>query len=386
MIFHIYFISGLVLAALYIFLMATYNYFWHKLPSFDLPTPENWQPSTPISVLIPARNEAENIEKCLSSITQGSYPAHLFEIIVIDDHSEDATPQYVRNFDAPNVRLIELKDYLKLGDNQPYKKRAIETAISASSGRLIVTTDADCIVPPDWLRYFAAFYERRKARFIAAPVSFYDEKNSLEVFQSIDYVGMMGITGAGIEGDFTHMCNGANLAYERDLFFEVDGFKNIDHVASGDDMLLMQKVAKMCADSTIGFVKNRAATVHTKAKGTVKEFLSQRQRWASKSSTYNEFLTIAQLIIVFFFCCQIVLNFTLSLTYNFAFLPLFFIQIMAKIVIDYIFLRKMVRFFNRPDLMVFSLKPQIYHILYIVFVGFSANFKKTYHWKGRVVR
>jgi cellulose synthase/poly-beta-1,6-N-acetylglucosamine synthase-like glycosyltransferase len=347
---------------------------------------EDWSfPTTFISVLIPARNEADNILPCLDAISNGSYPKHLFEIIVIDDHSDDATPQLVAAYPSANVRLIELKNFVKLADNQPFKKRAIEAAIGESIGNLIVTTDGDCLAPPDWLRLIAAFYEETGKRFIAAPVNFHDEKTAFERFQSLDYIGMMGVTGAGVAGRFTNMCNGANLAYEKALFHEVGGFKGIDHVASGDDMLLMQKIARFHPDA-LGFLKNPAATVLTKAKPTIADFMSQRLRWASKSSSYTEVFTVLQLVMVFIFCWNILISLCLTAFYGLTAFYLFLFQSTLKSISDYFFLRTMARFFNREDLMRPFLTPQYMHILYIIVVGSLANFKKTYTWKGRTVK
>jgi cellulose synthase/poly-beta-1,6-N-acetylglucosamine synthase-like glycosyltransferase len=180
------------------------------------------------------------------------------------------------------------------------------------------------------------------------------------------------------------MCNGANLAYEKALFHEVGGFKGIDHVASGDDMLLMQKIARFHPDA-LGFLKNPAATVLTKAKPTISDFMSQRLRWASKSSSYTEVFTVLQLVMVFAFCWNILLSLCLSIVYA-PILLLFLLQFASKSVADYLFLRTMARFFNREDLMRPFLTPQYMHVLYIIVVGSLANFKKTYQWKGRTVK
>ena len=380
----IYWAGSLLLTCLYIAFIFLYIKWWKKLPYFQ--NTEGYLPTTFISVLIPARNEQDNIVQCLDAIVKGHYPKNLFEIIVIDDHSDDLTPQYVRDFAAQNaqVRLIELKNYVKLSGNQPFKKRAIEAAIGEAQGELIVTTDADCLAQANWLSLLAQFYEKTGKRFIAAPVNFHEEKSFFERFQSLDYIGMMGVTGAGVEGKFTNMCNGANLAYQKKLFYEVGGFKGIDHVASGDDMLLMQKIARFHPDA-LGFLKNPEATVFTKAKETVAEFLSQRLRWASKSSSYTEFFTVFQLASVFVYCYSIALSLCLSIFYDKIFFILFLIQLGIKTISDYFFLRMMTGFFNRTDLMRPFLTPQYMHILYIIIVGSLANFKKTYTWKGRKV-
>ena len=196
---------------------------------------------------------------------------------------------------------------------------------------------------------------------------------------------MMGITGAGVQGNFTHMCNGANLAYEKKLFYDVGGFRGIDHVASGDDMLLMQKVAKYFPNA-LGFLKNPEATVVTKAKHTIKDFFSQRLRWASKSSSYTEGFTVFQLVAVFLFYCNIVFNLILGFTFDSSFFLLCTIQMGIKILFDYSFLRIITRFFGREELMRSFLPSQIIHLAYIIFVGLSSNIKKNYTWKGRNVR
>ena len=247
----------------------------------------------------------------------------------------------------------------------PFKKRAIEAAIGAAKGELIVTTDADCLAQPNWLNLIAEYYEKTGKYFIAAPVNFHEEKTYFERFQSLDYMGMMGVTGAGVEGKFTNMCNGANLAYQKKLFYEVGGFKGIDHVASGDDMLLMQKIARFHPNA-IGFLKNPEATVFTKAKATVTGFLSQRLRWASKSSSYTEFFTVFQLATVFVFCWNILISLCLSIFYDTSFLPIFLLQFSIKTIADYFFLNMMSRFFNRTDLMRPFLPLQYLHILYII--------------------
>ncbi len=385
MFYTLYWAASLLLICLYVAFIFLYAKCWKNLPFFQFT--EGYPLKTVISVLIPARNEQDYIVPCLTAIVQGNYPQTLFEIIVIDDHSDDMTPQYVRDFAAihHNIRLIELKNYVKLSENQPFKKRAIEAAIGEAKGELIVTTDADCLAQPNWLNLIAEFYEKTGKRFIAAPVNFHEEKSYFERFQSLDYIGMMGITGAGVEGKFTNMCNGANLAYQKKLFYEVGGFKGIDHVASGDDMLLMQKIARFYPDS-LGFLKNPEATVYTKAKATITDFLSQRLRWASKSSSYTEFFTVFQLVTVFVFCWNILLSLCLSIFYDATFITLFILQFSAKAFSDYFFLNTMSRFFKRTDLMRPFLTPQYLHILYIIVVGSLANFKKTYTWKGRQVK
>lgn len=364
---------------------------WQALPTWNIPF--DFSPKTKVTILIPARNESENIQRCIQSILNQKYPIHLFEIILIDDHSTDGTADLVQQFQVSNLLILFLKDFIKnRNELKAFKKKAIEIGIEKSKGELIITTDADCIVPSDWLNLIVSFYEKsantnegKPYQFIAAPVNFHDEKSLFEKFQSIDFLGMMGVTGAGIHRRFMNMCNGANLAYTKNAFHEVNGFVGVNEIASGDDMLLMQKIAKRFPNQ-IGFLKNHKATVLTKAMPDLKSFSNQRIRWASKSGNYQELQIIIILALVFLFCVSILLNFFL-LFFLFEKIALVFtFQILVKTIIDYFFLNKMCHFFNRKDLMKIFLPAQFFHILYIVSIGFISNLKKEYNWKNRKVR
>ncbi len=363
--------------------MAQYIIGWKHLPTWEVPL--HFTPHTFITVLIPARNEAENITSCLNSIFEQHYPKSLFEVIVLDDYSTDSTAHIVQSFQYPNLKVLSLSDFLKENETQSYKKKAIEIGIAHAKGSLIVTTDADCVVPENWLALIASFYELKKFKFIAAPVNFYNEKNTLERFQSLDFMGMMGIAGGGIQRRFMRMCNGANLAYEKQVFYEVNGFEGINHLASGDDMLLMQKVAAQYPQS-IGYLKNSAATVLTHAKPDWRSFLNQRIRWSTKSSSYRERLVTLILALVFFFCVNLVISLLLLPFTQLQGFYLLMLGLMTKAVMDFIFLYQMSHFFNRTQLMRYFVPSFFLHIIYISVVGFLATTTKKYEWKGRTVQ
>ena len=372
-----------LLSLFYFYIMNRYRTGWQSLPVWEIPT--TFQAKTIVSVLVPARNESENILNCIHSILNQDYPNSLFEIIVINDHSTDNTAELIAQLNHPQVKLLNLAELLKEDDEtQSFKKKAIEIAIAHATGELIVTTDADCIVPKDWLRFFVSYHQKYGSKFIAAPVNFYQEKSLIEKFQSLDFVGMMGITGAGIDQQLMNMCNGANLAYEKKVFNEVNGFEGIDHVASGDDMMLMQKVAEKYPNK-IGFIKNKKATVLTLAKPSWTAFLNQRIRWASKSTSYQEWKVTFILAMVFFFCVSIVVNLLLIPFFGNILLIIFVIQLLIKAIADYLLLKEMSNFFDRKDLMKIFWPALFLHLTYIVVVGFLGNLKKDYDWKGRKV-
>lgn len=368
---------ALLLSLIYVAIILVYRRGWQQLQEVAAPD-SDYSPTTAVSILVAARNEAEHLPACIASLKAQHFPAELLEIIVIDDHSDDNTAEIAYTAGA---RVVKLADYSDRGS----KKRAIEKGIALASGILIVTTDADCIAAPNWLRTVVHFYETRHYKFIAAPVNFHKERNTFERAQSLDFLGLMLITGAGIQKGFMHMCNGANLAYERDVFYAVGGFEGIDQLASGDDMLLMQKVALQFPGS-LGFLKSRSATVLTTAKPTVKSFIYQRIRWASKTNSYSEFLITAILAAVFLLCCSIVFSALLIPFAGTTAVCLLLIQLSVKALMDFLLLKPAAVWFGRQELLKVFLPAFFGHILYIVVVGILANLVFNYEWKGRQVR
>lgn len=381
------FFLSLAYAALLIF----YLYGWRTLPEWLIPR-QGWKPSTRVSVIIPARNEAANIETCLHSIVAGYYPANLLEIIIINDHSTDETTSIVTQFSGSSpvaVRLLSLSDFIASGKTVfSHKKKAVEVGIARATGDLIVTTDADCIVPKDWLRLVVSVFELKKeVKILAAPVAFCREKGLLQIFQSLDFLGLMGITGAGIRLRWQRMGNGANLAYPKSVFEAVGGFSGNENKASGDDMFLIQKVAKRWPNGVF-FLKNAEATVLTEAKSSWRDFLQQRLRWGTKNAALPEWPVRLALLTVFLFCWSIVINSVLAIFgagNDVHFLAILLSQIFVKTVFDFILLREMCRFFNRKDLLRWFVPSFFLHTLYIPLVGTASLFFKKYEWKGRQV-
>ena len=385
MLLDLYCIFSAILAIIYSFIIGRYIYGWNLLEEWQIP--KNHEVATTISVLIPARNEAENILACIHAILAQDYPSDRFEIIVIDDHSTDQTATLVQNLKHSSVRLLSLADHINEPQNQynSFKKLAISLGVAQARGTLIVTTDADCMAPPSWLYTLASFHETTQKEFIAAPVVFHRENNLLQRFQSLDFMGMMLITGAGIRLRWMYMCNGANLAYTKQLFQAVGGFEGLGKYASGDDMFLMHKVLQKYPDQ-IGYLKSAKAVVKTEAKADLRSFFRQRLRWATKSAAYQDWKVTLILALVFFFCCSIFFNFLLLPFLGTSVLILLLFQLMLKTLSDYFFLKKSSNYFQKTQLMRYFLPAQILHILYIVTIGFWSNIQKNYIWKDRKVR
>ena len=377
--------------SLYAVLIIYFRQAWIAVPNYK-PRPtessgraqtRNQKPENRISVIIPARNEEQNINACLNSLASQSYPKDLFEILVVDDFSTDKTAELVSNYAAQNVKLIQLKDFITDVDLNSYKKKAIEIAIGQSTGELIVTTDADCTMSPTWLQTIAAFYEENKPAFIVMPVS-YDCNNSFfEKFQTIDFMTLQGITGAAVSKKMLSMCNGANLAYTRKAFNEAGGFKGIDDIASGDDMLLMHKIYKQDPTSVM-YLKSKDIIVHTQPMHTLKDFFNQRIRWASKADKYDDKRIFAVLLLVYLFNLGIIILGIVAL-FNSAMAWWLLAVFAGKTIVELFFLYPVARFFSkRKMLWVFPLM-QPFHIVYTIIAGWLGKFG-SYKWKDRNVK
>lgn len=366
---------------LYAVLMMIYRKGWKAQPIFT--TTQN-KPSTKINIIIPARNEEHNIGICLDAIIKQDYPKEQYEVIVIDDHSTDNTVEIVNRYKSANVRCIKLSNH-PIDNTIAYKKKALSIGIAASTGELIVTTDADCFAGPHWLHNIAAIYEQEKPVMIVAPVDFTNDGSVVQLFQSLDFMSMQGITAASHKLKLGNMSNGANLAFSREAYNAVDGYKGIDHLASGDDYLLMMKMQHAYPDR-ISYLKNTDAIVKTAPQADWNSFIQQRIRWASKSGKYDDkkltsILTFVYLYNVLIFISAFVSFVHLNTIYSYSFFALLFI----KTVVELIYLAPVAKFFNkRQELLYFPLLQPL-HVLYIVSAGFL-GFIGIYKWKGRKVK
>lgn len=336
--------------------------------------------STKVTILIAARDEEKNIRTTIEDLLAQDYPLHLTEIIIVDDHSTDSTADIIRSYADRGVTLFQLQTDEILNS---YKKKAISEAIARSSGELMVATDADCRMGPKWLSTVVGYFESSGKKMISSPVTYFQEKTLFEHMQTLEFSFLIGIGASFIGNKRASTCNGANLAYRKDTFYEVGGFKGIDDLASGDDELLLQKVAERFPGS-IGFLKHRDAIVYTHAKHNLNSFIQQRRRWASKSTKYKDKKIIALAVCFWLFNAMLVANAVMSF-FSHDILILFLVQIGLKYLFEIIFLLPVMSFVKRPGLTWLISIVAPLHILYIVYIGIRGNTGK-YAWKGRMVK
>ncbi|MFD2597883.1 glycosyltransferase [Sphingobacterium corticis] len=334
-----------------------------------------------VSVLIAARNEEENIGRTLDCLVTQNFPEDRLEIIVVDDHSTDRTAEIVRTYAPYGVRLLQMDEGDKLNS---YKKLAISKAIDISTGDIIMTTDADCRMGPNWVQTVVKFMDEGGLEMVSSPVAYHEEKSRFERLQTLEFLYLIGLGASGIGNGVPTTCNGANLAYRKETFFRVGGFKGIDDLASGDDELLLHKVSEEAADR-IGFCKSKEAIVYTDAKPTLASFISQRKRWASKSTKYKDKRIVVLGVVIWLFNLALIwgtLRFLLELpTFNWTFA----FCVMLKISVEWVFLQPITDFVGRKELMRYLPFLSFAHTVYLVYIGVAGNMGK-YDWKGRTVK
>ncbi len=348
---------------------------WVRLPvSIKSDTPN---PKTKISVIIAARNEEATISNCLSSIAAQNYPTELLEVIVVDDHSTDKTKEIAENI------LTQFKFSSKCISNCEKahgKKSALTEGIKNSSGDVIVITDADCTSSPTWLSSIENEFQKSDAYMVCGPVQINCGPSLVERFQSLELCGLSLLSGAGINARLPLLCNGANIAYTRKAFDDVEGFKGIDHNPSGDDVLLMFKIHKKYP-GMIRYVKSKEAIVSTSAQVSLKDFFLQRIRWASKGvhskNTANSLVSL--LVFSSNFLSIVAIAFILICTKLF---PILLCCLGIKIMADFLLLLSGTAFFDKKKLLWIFPVAEIITLLYISWVGVAANFS-SYSWKER---
>lgn len=323
------------------------------------------------SIIIPVRNESKNIEACLKSIIKQEYPKDFMEIIVVNDHSEDETKQKLLFFEQ--FSFIKILDLPK---EKQGKKESIAWGIAHAKGEIILTTDGDTIRGNHWLETLIGYFDNDTA-MVSGPVKL-TGTNIWQKMQALEFSGLILLGAAMIANKRPSLCNGANLAYRKKVFEEVKGFQNIDHIASGDDELLLHKIRKLKKYSIV-FAKNQKAIVETNAHKNIKKFVNQRLRWASKSTIYPDKWITFHLIMAY------LANLAIPISIFFDY-PIIFLLLGIKIIAEWISLKVATTFLQQNHILRWLWIEQMFHIIYVLWVGCASQFKNSYEWKGRKLK
>lgn len=332
---------------------------------------------TMISVIVPVRNEEKNVYTLLESIFKnfGEY-----EVLLVNDHSEDDTLAEITRFIEQNptadVKVLHLD-----GVTSSPKKSAITLAIKQAKGEIIVTTDGDCVVPENWISTIEHEFKKDDVQMVLGDVRYAPANTLFEKMQAYELAALLTLSLSRAKANKPFTCNGANLAYRKEVFFEVDGFDRIDDIASGDDELLMKKVFSAYPK---GIYVQERAVVETLPNHTFDEFIHQRIRWASKwkYGTLQDKLPGAFLMLLYLSFTFIPLGYEYRGWNNHGLVIVYFLlyfkfHIDRRVIAGALYPKKKVHPDVFPSILLFLVYP-----FYVVFFGLSATFLK-FNWKGR---
>ena len=374
----------LLLLLIFIIFLLHYLFFLQKIVRGLGKLEKNQNETIPyefVSVIIPFRNESENILSNLKSIESQFYPKEKFEVIYVNDSSDDNSLRLLQsNIKKNNIRTISVPEEFS---KNAHKKRAVRYGIDNAKGNIIVTTDADCMHHEEWLNSLLKTFDSVTG-FVSGPVEFETEGNIFSKFQKLEFAGLV-FCGAGLIGSgHPTICNAANIAYRKKVFDEVGGFNYQLNLSSGDDELLMQKISND-TDFKVKFCIDKKAIVKTAANKTISDFYQQRKRWASKGLFYADKSLVFKLILIYSFYVGLITQLLLGLTFNQIFLISFLISLFLKIIYEFKILFKGKKFLFADLPLGYFLIAEIFQIPYIIFTGLVGAFG-NYIWKSRKVK
>ncbi|MDQ6528230.1 glycosyltransferase [Flavobacterium sp. LHD-85] len=329
------------------------------------------KPQTSFTIIVPFRNEEENLPNLLKSISKLNYPTDLFEVILVDDNSKD-------KFQVLNSKFqVSIVDNIRVS-NSP-KKDAITTAMQHVKTDWVITTDADCIVSENWLLTFDNYIQQNKVSMLAGAVIYQCKNSFLDHFQQLDLTSLQGATigSFGLKKGF--MCNGANFAYRKSLFEKLNGFDGNDKIASGDDVFLLQKAIEKFSKE-VHYLKAKEAIVVTKPTENWKALFHQRVRWAAKTSSYKSTFGKFLGLIVFFGNLTLVICFFLFL-FGVLSYPILVLFAFFKFIIDFGLLSVTNQFLTKTRIKSLLLSSLLYPFFSSAVALYSLF--GSYEWKDR---
>ncbi len=334
-----------------------------------------------VSVIIPFRNESKNLLNSLRSLNNQSLSKDRFEVIYIDDSSEDDSFKILRDATKPK-NIILLKSNADI-DERGHKKKALKFAIEKSKGDIIITTDADCYHNKGWLQILTNYFDRETA-FVSGPVEFESNGNIFQDLQKLEFSSLI-LVGAGLIGiGKPIICNAANLGFRKSIFNDVGGYEDNLNLSSGDDEFLMQKISRE-TNYKVKFSFNKEAKSFTNPNNSISDFYQQRKRWASKGFHYKDYGIILKLILIFLFYLSLPAQIILGLFFN----NYYLLTLALSLILKFIFELRIVNFtgdslFGKTNLRLFLLA-ELLHIPYIIISGLAGIFG-NYKWKGREIK
>ncbi len=335
------------------------------------------EPKPHVSVLISARNESSGIRATLDSVLAQDY-AGQWDVWVADDRSTDDTPKILAEYAErnPKLHVITIKD---IPEGTSPKKHALSKLIDACDGDILCLTDADCLVKPTWVAGIVAEFE--PGIELVAGHSYIPTvpgKSSILIcMQAIETLIYRVAGTAGLAMHLPLTSTGNNLAYRKSFFKSVHGFENVLKIQSGDDDLLMQKLA---ADRpwAMRYCIAESTFVTTNGKETLKELWEQRKRWASKTIYYTPKIVFVLSMVFLFLAMQCVA--AVLAPFSFKILVAALVAFVAKCVGDLVLILRGLRIFRQEHLIKWCIPVEIIHAPFTVLAVLFGLFGR-FKWK-----
>lgn len=328
-----------------------------------------------VSVIVAARNEEKNIASCLNSLIAQKYSDDQFEIIVVNDRSEDRTEKITRRFTEvhSHVRLVNITE---VNSHIASKKWALDRGIRQAKGEIILTTDADCIAQPGWISTMVSHFEDNVGLVAGySPLILESSSTFFHKFIALEALALAGVIGGSFGSGFPLTCSGRNLAYRKSIYYQVGGFKSIGKFISGDDDLFLHLIQNK-TNWKFRFAIHPESIVPSKPAATFNEFFNQRTRHASKGLYYKISMKIG-LIAVYLFNLLLVVSIFIPKIW----LLLFFV-FGLKSFFEFILIFKVAqKFYQKRLIRVFPLTMFV-HPIYVVIFGLWGQVGK-FKWKGK---
>ncbi len=335
---------------------------------------DNTKPiSEKISIIVAFRNEENNINNLLQSLLNQHYNGE-YEIVLVNDHSEDKSIDLINNYLEDKISLYNLSDDLK------GKKAALSYGISKAKGEILFFTDADCIVPVTWISYMLGYLKKKNIQMLCGPVKFQNSNKILEQIFALEFTSMTGSGAAGFYLKKPFMCNGANYAIYADIIKEASSVFS-DNYSSGDDVFLLHAVSKT---HNVDFIKSIGACVETFSPNSLHSFVNQRIRWVSKTKAYKNNFAVFMALLIYSTSFSIILIGLVSIFCNKTYL-LFISIFLAKFIVELLFLIPVTKFYKQSKYLFHLPLIQIFYPFYILLIPLLSIVYKP-KWKNRRIK
>lgn len=362
---------------IYLVLLGLARRSWYRIPVNPETGDSNSLPG--VTVVIPVRNEEKNIEALVRSLDALQYPKEKLEIILVNDASEDRTVELlqVNTAGKSNFKWFTLEEPVNFQGS--YKKRALTAAIETAEFSIIVTTDADCQFHPEWLSSFIGAMQTNKLVMACGPVA-YHQQGFLSPTLDIELASLVAVGAVSLHRGFPNMCNGANLAFSKAAFKQVEGYRGYEQVVSGDDEFLLYKIFSQYPHG-VGFIKHSHSIVRTNPPESWKEFVNQRIRWSGKWKAHKSKTTRALALYVFLFHLAFMASLVMTVSGWYSW-QIFTAQLVVKTLMEYLFVHPVLDFLGKRIGLPWFFFMQLLYSFYTIFVGVAVQFA-AFNWKNR---